>query len=48
MFEGVTAATIFGHRGIAIVGMALIVEHHVFDDRTGADRIPNNWLIFLA
>ena len=48
MFEGVTAATIFGQCGIAVVGMSLLVEYHVFDDRTGSDRVPNNGFIFLA
>ena len=48
MLKGVAAATIFGQLGIAVVGMSLLVEDHVFYDRTGTDRIPNNGLIFLT
>ena len=48
VFQRVAAATVFGQRRIAVIRVPSIVEHHVLDNRTKANGIPNDGFILLA
>ena len=48
MLQRVAAATVFRQPRIAVVGVTLFVQHHVLNDRSPANSIPDHGFIFAA
>ena len=48
VLERIAAATVFGQRGICVVGYPVFVQHHVLDDGAEADGVPDDRLVLVA
>ena len=48
VLQRVAAATVFRQPCIAVVSVTLLVEHHVLDDRSSANSIPDDRFILAA
>ena len=48
MLQRITAAAILGQACIAVVGVPLIIQHHIFNDGTAANRVPDDRFIFAT
>ena len=48
MLQWVAATAVLGESGVAVIGVTVVVQHHVFDDGTIANRIPDNGFVLAA